>query len=392
MFRKDPILIKGPLGRIYAFTLRYQGNNLFDGPRLAFPHDRAYARDYLLQLARGAADDPFNYRLLDVWQLVFQKPWTRPASLFELVSDLTAKIHRGELFVYLEPDPYRIDPDLLASGPPQGDPPFLEIGSLRSGSSTDTPRTTGPIISQNDGEPRDAPLTKTVPQTAPEPVESSLDRGHLYRTVGLDTVTAKGGGGETIGAMYDKVYDGNGNQRSAIDNDTASAFDEAYLQAQEISDMRAEAYEMAVKDAAIGAAIGPVGLGASKLGGNLYRKVLARLSSKLSTFPVDPHEMTRILGVEPKRISTTPDGTQRIVWEPNSNTRIRFESHPHGLSPADPGFNPRHHGEHFHVEIKPDGISWNKANKQNLVMKVKPENYTPGSGTGFVAGEKFPGL
>ena len=150
MFRKDPILIKGPLGRIYAFTLRYQGNNLFDGPRLAFPHDRAYARDYLLQLARGAADDPFNYRLLDVWQLVFQKPWTRPASLFELVSDLTAKIHRGELFVYLEPDPYRIDPDLLASGPPQGDPPFLEIGTFSNSAPTaDRPRVSGPVVPTN---------------------------------------------------------------------------------------------------------------------------------------------------------------------------------------------------------------------------------------------------
>lgn len=181
MFRKDPILIKGPLGRIYAFTLRYQGNNLFDGPRLAFPHDRAYARDYLLQLARGAADDPFNYRLLDVWQLVFQKPWTRPASLFELVSDLTAKIHRGELFVYLEPDPYRIDPDLLASRPPQGDLPFLEIGTFSNRVPTaDRPRVSGPVVPTNSsswGEDYAAGLSDSATTIA---TNISTEQAELY--------------------------------------------------------------------------------------------------------------------------------------------------------------------------------------------------------------------
>ena len=112
---------------------------------------------------------------------------------------------------------------------------------------------------------------------------------------------------------------------------------------------------------------------------------------KFGRFPSKPHEMTSILGVPPKRISLTPDGTTRIVWEPNSQTRIRFESHPDGLKPGDPAFHPRHHGEHYHVEIKPPGLSWNQAKTQGLVVKALPDGYTLGSGTGFLAEEAFPG-
>lgn len=117
MFHRDPILIRAPLGRIYSFTRYYRGDNFFDGPRLAFPHDRGYARERLLELTRHLGDDPFCYRLLDVWQLVFQKPWTRPASLHQLVMDLTDKITRGELFVYLEPNLERDYRALIPDGP-----------------------------------------------------------------------------------------------------------------------------------------------------------------------------------------------------------------------------------------------------------------------------------
>ncbi len=110
-----------------------------------------------------------------------------------------------------------------------------------------------------------------------------------------------------------------------------------------------------------------------------------------NTFPKTPEEMSKALGVEPKKIGTTPDGTTRVTWEPNANTRIRYESHPEGLQPSEPGFNPRHHGEHYHIEMKPDGISWNQANKQGLITKAKPANYQPGTGTGFLPGEPFPG-
>ncbi|AZS49737.1 RHS repeat protein [Entomomonas moraniae] len=106
-----------------------------------------------------------------------------------------------------------------------------------------------------------------------------------------------------------------------------------------------------------------------------------------TNFPDDPNELTKVLGVEPK-VSTTQHGTTRMVWEPNQNMRIRYESHPGDSGP----FNARHHGEHYHIELKPAGTSWNQANKKGLIQKAYPDNYQPGHGTGFIPGEKHPGL
>jgi hypothetical protein len=110
-----------------------------------------------------------------------------------------------------------------------------------------------------------------------------------------------------------------------------------------------------------------------------------------SAFPSDPNDLTKQLGVPPSKVTTTPDGTARMLWEPNSNTRIRYESHPEGLTPSDPGFNARHHGEHYHVEMKPDGMTWGQAQRRGLITKGYPDGYTPGSGTGFLPNEPFPG-
>lgn len=108
--------------------------------------------------------------------------------------------------------------------------------------------------------------------------------------------------------------------------------------------------------------------------------------SPFTHFPDDPNELTKALGVQPK-VSQTQHGTQRMVWEPNADTRIRYESHP-----GDPGpFNARHHGEHYHIELKPSGLSWGQAKRQGLISKAKPDNYQPGHGTGFLPGEKHPG-
>ncbi|WP_241300663.1 RHS repeat-associated core domain-containing protein, partial [Burkholderia stabilis] len=104
----------------------------------------------------------------------------------------------------------------------------------------------------------------------------------------------------------------------------------------------------------------------------------------------NPGDMTKVLGVDPK-IGTTPDGTPRYTWFPNSNTRIRYESHPEGLCPCDKGFNPRHHGVHYHVETKPDGLSWGQAGRHDQITKSLPGGYTRGCGTGFTPGENFPG-
>ncbi|MFC2146804.1 RHS repeat domain-containing protein, partial [Acidobacteriota bacterium] len=108
-------------------------------------------------------------------------------------------------------------------------------------------------------------------------------------------------------------------------------------------------------------------------------------------FPEDPNVFTKQMGVEPTKVSVTQHGTTRMVWEPNSNTRIRFESHPEGLKVGDPGYNPRHHGSHYHIEIKPNNMTWNKAKKKNLIKKIKPEDYVPGMGTGLLPNEKLPG-
>lgn len=105
--------------------------------------------------------------------------------------------------------------------------------------------------------------------------------------------------------------------------------------------------------------------------------------------PGTPEEMTRLVGT-PSKVGATPDGTRRLVWEPDADTRIRFESHPDGLKPGDPGFNPRHHGEHYHIELKPSGLSWNKAGKQGQIVKVEPGGYSKGDGTGFLPGERLP--
>jgi hypothetical protein len=107
-----------------------------------------------------------------------------------------------------------------------------------------------------------------------------------------------------------------------------------------------------------------------------------------NVFPSTADEFSQQLGMDPTFRGTTPDGTPRTRWEPNQYTRITMESHPEGLTPTDPGFNPRHHGEHYHVQVRPQPTTgWNNP----AVQKLRPPGYTPGSGTGFLPGEPFPG-
>ncbi|MDF2549696.1 MAG: hemolysin [Chlamydiales bacterium] len=69
---------------------------------------------------------------------------------------------------------------------------------------------------------------------------------------------------------------------------------------------------------------------------------------------------------------------------PSDNLRIRPEKHP--MQPGET-YNPRHHGQHYHVETRkgPSG-SWKNDNK----VIIKPKDYEPGQGTGFLPGEDFP--
>ncbi|OCG76693.1 hypothetical protein A9G42_07435 [Gilliamella sp. Nev6-6] len=128
-------------------------------------------------------------------------------------------------------------------------------------------------------------------------------------------------------------------------------------------------------------------LGLIKVENNGFEGIAEKeVTHAVTHFPKNPNDLSKILEVEPK-VTTTQHKTTRMVWEPNSNTRIRYESHP-----GDSGiFNPRHHGEHYHIEIKPNNLTWNQAKRQNAIQKVKPEDYKLGHGTGFLPGEKHPG-
>jgi RHS repeat-associated protein len=71
---------------------------------------------------------------------------------------------------------------------------------------------------------------------------------------------------------------------------------------------------------------------------------------------------------------------------PSDNIRIRPEQHP---VKAGETYNPRHHGQHYHVDQRLDpNRSWGA---KGNVIKIKPQGYTPGDGTGFLPGEEFPG-
>ncbi|TDT43945.1 hypothetical protein DES49_0044 [Halospina denitrificans] len=92
------------LGRIYSFTrgLRMDDNGDFRRPDVLACE--AYARQTLDSIVRGP-DDPFGYRLQELWLDVFQRPWDQPTDLDELLADLAEKVGNGELKVYLEYDP-----------------------------------------------------------------------------------------------------------------------------------------------------------------------------------------------------------------------------------------------------------------------------------------------
>lgn len=121
MFRKDPISIEGPMGQTFLFTCRYRHDDYFGHEHVAFPPYRVYAKQCLNSLVAYSGNDPFNYALFDVWQMVFQKPWTRPRNTDELINDLADKVHRGDLHVYRTLR--QVDEELRRSG---GNPEMVE--------------------------------------------------------------------------------------------------------------------------------------------------------------------------------------------------------------------------------------------------------------------------
>ncbi|WP_264753997.1 hypothetical protein [Marinobacter sp. ANT_B65] len=116
------------------------------------------------------------------------------------------------------------------------------------------------VTSDNAHKGEEAPVLDNLEPMQEVPVpESQLSQQYLHETVGLDTVVVgPDGHGETIGALYSKVYDPEGNQLPGVDNQAVEAFNDAYRQAERISENRVEGYTMAAQDAALGMAAGPV--------------------------------------------------------------------------------------------------------------------------------------
>jgi len=125
----------------------------------------------------------------------------------------------------------------------------------------------------------------------------------------------------------------------------------------------------------------------SKVGGKIksaLEKIAKKGKSATNEFPANPDDFLPEIS---RQKVTKPNGTQSQTIYTSDNVRIRAEQHP--LLEGET-FNPRHHGTHYHVEYKADSsLSWNN---RNNVIKVYPENYELGNGTGFLPGEKFPGL
>ncbi|PCM44854.1 RNase A-like domain-containing protein [Marinobacter sp. ANT_B65] len=152
---------------------------------------------------------------------------------------------------YLTPDPYGIKGGLNAYRYTKNpldyvDPLGLEFQAV--------------VTADNAHAGEDAPVLGNLEPMQEVPVpESQLSQQYLHETVGLDTVVVgPDGHGETIGALYSKVYDPEGNQLPGVDNQAVEAFNDAYRQAESISETRAEGYTMAAQDVAVGVAAGPV--------------------------------------------------------------------------------------------------------------------------------------
>jgi hypothetical protein len=71
-----------------------------------------------------------------------------------------------------------------------------------------------------------------------------------------------------------------------------------------------------------------------------------------------------------------------------ASDKIRIKPEKHSIQSTDM-YNPRHHDQHYHVEVRLDtSRSWNRKESNYY---LKPNDYSKGSGTGFLPGENFPG-
>lgn len=69
------------------------------------------------------------------------------------------------------------------------------------------------------------------------------------------------------------------------------------------------------------------------------------------------------------------------------NIKVRPEKHPLKRGEI---YNPRHHGQHYHIHTRRNPKD--KSNDNENIEIIKPPNYKPKAGTGFLPGETFPGI
>ncbi|WP_240616584.1 RHS repeat domain-containing protein [Marinobacter fuscus] len=173
------------------------------------------------------------------------------------------------------------------------------------------------ITPENAETGEDAPILDNLEPVQEIPVpESQLSQRHLRETVGLDTVVVgPNGHGETIGAMYGKVYDPEGNQLPGVDNQAVEAFNDALRQAEKTREYRAEGYKMVAQDAALGMAAGPaagiVAGGATKAAGSLVSKAKGAFGALRKADVPNKNVIDGLTELDPRFIRTTQTTTKQ---------------------------------------------------------------------------------
>jgi hypothetical protein len=155
---------------------------------------------------------------------------------------------------------------------------------------------------------------------------------------------------------------------------------ELYRVSRNVASHSLEAGSVFMGGAAIAKGILNVGArGLARLSGQMTKATLKqelRFKGAKWRFPENPADLLKEL----------PRDRKGRIYA-NNNLRIRPEKH--HLKSGDI-FNPRHHGQHYHIEMRRN-INQSWGNYDNIEI-LKPFNYQPGQGTGFLPGELFPGI
>lgn len=112
MFSQQAHYFKDGLDRTYAIALQPWQAGAAETDQQGLTPCRTYARQVLFSFA-DADEDPFYYGLVALWLDLYQRPWTRPRTLAQLIEELAAKLAAGEVWMYLVDSPlwHGMEPD-----------------------------------------------------------------------------------------------------------------------------------------------------------------------------------------------------------------------------------------------------------------------------------------